>query len=233
MKITKQELKQIIEEEMSAPQARIKTAYEKTLEFKDPQNYKQQLEWEAKVNKIAELAGFNDYEALEKAYFARVKGFTGRKHRGDVHGPERAYGVHGPEYDIKENKLTKSKLKQIVQEELENSLKEIAIVLGDKEDLGKAGPWPVKDVSTPEKAEKAFADVTKSVQGKEETVGESLPQGAHRLPPGWATKEYPEPKGPFRAGYETYDSLEDAIKYSSAGTPIIDGNGNQVDRRFY
>ena len=49
-------------------------------------------------------------------------------------------------------KITKSQLKQIIQEELESALKEIAIVLGDKEELEKTGPWAVKDVSTYKKA---------------------------------------------------------------------------------
>ena len=52
-------------------------------------------------------------------------------------------------------------------------LKEVAIVLGDKEDLGKAGPWPVKDVSTPKKAKDEFSKLTKSVQKEEETLDES------------------------------------------------------------
>ena len=46
-------------------------------------------------------------------------------------------------------------------------LNEIAIVLGDPKELEKIASWPVKDVSTPEKAKDEFSKLTKSVQGKE------------------------------------------------------------------
>jgi hypothetical protein len=128
MNITKSQLKQIIEEEMSAAQATINTAYDKALKvgrYDGPHSPKEQLEDEAKMNAIAREAGFKDYEALEKAYFARVKGFTGRKHRGDRTEPERAYDL-GPEFDLRENKIkvTKTQLEQIIREELSGILKE-------------------------------------------------------------------------------------------------------------
>ena len=140
-------------------------------------------------------------------------------------------------------KLTKSKLKQIVQEELQNASKEVMIVVGNPEDLKKIGPLDVKDVSTPEKAEKKFADITKSVQ-KEETVDEAGPYGTSASRPAgssWEGRTSPNPTGVWYVGdgprdphaekYDTLDAAKEAAKNSRYNVQIYDSEGREVRNR--
>ena len=130
-------------------------------------------------------------------------------------------------------KLTKSQLKQIIQEELENSLKEIAIVLGDPKELEKTGSWPVKDVSTPKKAKDEFSKLAKSVQGKEETVDEGGPYGtsaSRPAGPSYAGRTSANPTGKFYIGAPftgvEYDTFEEAEAAAYPYDRIYDSEGN-------
>jgi len=126
----------------------------------------------------------------------------------------------------KSKRLDINELKQIIQEELESALKEVAIVLGDKEDLGKAGPWPVKDVSTPKKAKDEFSKLTKSVQKEEEAVEEYGRYGG-RDQAGDLTRRLMDYR--YVVGTRGFNDLEDAKReYQSLG-----GDEGIYDKHYY
>ena len=133
----------------------------------------------------------------------------------------------------KSKRLSINELKQIIQEELESSLKEIAIVLGDKEELEKTGPWPVKDVSTSKKAKDEFSKLAKSVQKEEEAVDEGGPYGtsaSRPAGPSYAGRTSANPTGKFYIGAPftgvEYNTFEEAEAAAYPYDRIYDSEGN-------